>query len=252
MKFGFRSRAMVLGLPLLVLSLGCDGSSASSPPPAEMSRSQVASEGSGNPQKDNAEVVVVFNSAPKVTSMLSSSGQLNENTPVTLRAIATDPDGDTLGFAWQSSCSGTFDRADLAQVTFTANALPAETVDCVFEVAVRDARGGAAKGTLSLSTVPLRINIAPAFGMVAQSTGVAAPDEVVTFHATATDPEGQAITWTWKASAGALSDQVDDRGASSVLWKAATNTGAPCTITVTATDPEGASQSYTFKAEVAD
>jgi len=69
-------------------------------------------------------------------------------------------------------------------------------------------------------------------------------------HATATDPDGEVITWTWTASDGTLSNQVDQAGASDVDWQAPARLGETCTITATATDPEGASVSLVFTVQV--
>ena len=87
-------------------------------------------------------------------------------------------------------------------------------------------------------------------GVVYQSTNAADVTEVVLLHASATDPEGQPLTWTWKASDGAFSDQNDQAGSSEVNWTAPASPGIHCTITATATDPGGASASYAFTVQV--
>ena len=246
MTHGFVSRRFVLCNLLLVASLGCDGSGASGPT-TEMSSGQVSSD---DHNQAKATVALVFNAAPRVTSISSSVGRVDSNALIVLQAFASDSDGDTLSYVWKSSCPGSFDRIDLAQVSFTAGPLPANVEACSFEVDVNDGRGGEAKGTLSISALMPKINVAPSIGMVAQSTALANAEEVVSLHVTGSDPEGEAIVWTWKASDGTLSDQADQPGTSDVRWKAPALPGARCTITAIATDPEGGSTSYAFEVQI--
>jgi len=237
---------MVFLAPLLAPLLGCDGTTGGDSPPSESSHTQIKAI---SPNQGGVQVEVVFNSPPQVTSMTSSDGRVTSNTPITLQAVASDADGDPLNYTWTSSCPGAFDSTLGAQVTFTAGTLSAG-VTCVFEVDVSDGHGGVGKGMVSLSSVLPKINIAPAMGVVYQSSNVAAPGQVVLLYATATDPEGEAITWTWTASNGVLSNQVDQAGASDMHWQAPATQGETYTITVTATDPEAASSSFKFTVKI--
>jgi hypothetical protein len=192
---------------------------------------------------------MVINAPPQVDAMVSSTGHVASNSPVTMQVTASDPDHDPLGFAWTSTCPGTFDRTDRDQVTFVTGTL-ATDADCAFQVVVSDGRGGTGTGTLVLSAAVPVINIAPTMGIVYQSTDAADVGAVVLLHASATDPEGQPLTWTWKASDGVFSDQVDQVGSSDVGWTAPATPGVRCAITATATDPGGASASFVFQVQV--
>lgn len=246
MTHGFASRRIVLCNLLMVAPLGCDGSSASGPT-TEMSGAQVSSD---DHNQAKATVALVFNAAPRVTSISSSVGRVDSNVLIVLQAFASDSDGDILSFVWKSSCPGTFDRSDLAQVSFTAGTLPTGVEACSFEVDVSDGRGGEAKGTLSISALMPKINVAPSIGMVTQSTDLANAEEVVYFHVTGSDPEGEPIQWTWSASDGTLSDQADQVETSDVHWETPARPGVRCTITATATDPEGESTSFEFEVRI--
>ena len=196
-----------------------------------------------------AKVDVVLNAPPRVDAMMISSGRVSNGAPVTLQVAASDPDQDPLAFLWTSSCPGAFDRLDKEQVTFVFGTL-ATGMDCTFQVAVSDGHGGGTKGSLVLSSAVPAINVAPAMGVVYQTTDAADPTEVVLLHASARDPEGQTLTWTWKASDGTFADQSDQVGSSDVRWTAPSTAGVNCTIIATATDPAGASASYIFNVRV--
>jgi hypothetical protein len=242
-------RASVLSALVVATTLGCEGQ----PPPEGPTEPALnaAPLSKTGPDQGTAEVGIIVNAPPRVDAMTSSTGNVASDSPLTLQVTASDPDHDPLRFAWTSTCPGSFDRADLDQVTFITGTLATGT-DCTFQVLVSDGHGGTAQGRLVLSSAVPVINIAPAMGIVYQSTDAADAGEVVLLHASATDPEGQPLTWTWKASDGVLSDQVDQPGFSDVRWTAPAIPGVHCTITATATDAGGASASFVFKVQVQD
>ena len=240
-------RASVLSALVVATTLGCEGQ----PPPEGPTEPALnaAPLSKPGPDQGTAEVGIIVNAPPRVDGMTSSPGHVASEAPVNLQVTASDPDHDPLVFAWTSTCPGMFDRTDRAQVTFITGTL-ATGADCAFQVSLSDGHGGTATGTLVLSAAVPVINIAPTMGIVYQSTDAADVGEVVLLHASATDPEGQPLTWTWKARDGAFSDQVDQLGSSDVRWTAPATPGVHCTITATATDPGGASASWAFKVQV--
>ncbi len=239
-------RRGVLCLPFFMAAFACDGTEAT--PPTDSTHSQVLA---NTPNQGGAGVQVVANRAPQVLSMQSSQGRATPGAPVTLQVVAGDPDGDALAFVWKSSCPGDFDRTDLALVVFTAGD-PGSAISCVFDVDVSDGHGGHAQGTLVLTAVAARLNVAPQMGIAYQSTDEADPGDVVILHASATDPEGEALSWTWKAAQGAFSHQVDEAGSSDVRWTVPNAPGATDKIVAVATDPEGAQASFVFTVSVLD
>jgi hypothetical protein len=248
MRQSFAFRAIALLAPLFAATLGCEGQPSTESPPSPALSGQPLS-AANVPDKGKATVEIVVNAPPRVDAMTSSTGNVASDSPLTLQVTASDPDHDPLSFAWTSTCPGRFDRADRAEVTFITGTLAAGA-DCTFQVSLNDGHGGTATGTLVLSAALPVINVAPAMGIVYQSTDAVDVSQVVLLHASATDPEGQPLTWTWKASDGVLSDQVDQAGISDVKWTAPATPGVPCTITATATDPGGASSSWVFAVQV--
>jgi len=237
-------RASVLLAPVLAVALGCEAQPPAESPTAPAPSSAPLS-GTAVPAQGNATVVMVVNAPPQVDAMVSSTGHVASSAPVSLQVTASDPDHDPLSFSWTSTCPGTFDRTDRDQVTFITGTLAAGA-DCSFQVAVSDGRGGNAHGTLILSSAVPVIIVAPAMGIVWQSTDAAQASEVVLLHASASDPEGQPLTWTWTASDGALFEQDDQTESSDIRWTAPSRP-VHCTITATATDPGGASASWVFQ-----
>ena len=248
MPQSFARRAAALLAPLFAATLGCEGQPSTESPTSPALSGQPLS-AANVPDQGKATVEIVVNAPPRVDAMTSSTGNVASNSPLTLQVTASDPDHDPMGFAWTSTCPGTFDRADRVQVTFITGTL-ATGADCTFQVSVNDGHGGTATGRLVLSAAVPAINIAPIMGIVYQSTDAADVSQVVLLHASDTDPEGQSLTWTWKASAGAFSDQTDQAGSSDVKWTAPATPGVRCTITATATDPGGARSSWVFAVQV--
>jgi len=256
------SRAL-LGSCLLAVcaSLGCEDAPTTTtndiPVAASSDLSAVATNSAAGNAKDvpvqvgadqaqgKAQVEISFNTSPRVTAMTNSSAPLAAGSPVTLQVTACDDDGDLLGYHWTSTCPGIFDQPTLAKTVFVPGALTA-TVDCAFTVEVSDGRGGRGTGTLHLPVTKLVVEVAPTIGVVSQSTDAAGPSDVVVLYASASDPEGQNLTWTWTASDGTLSGQNDRPDGSDVRWTASATTGHSCTITATATNAQGASASYVF------
>ncbi len=196
-------------------------------------------------------VKIIINHPPQVTSMESSAGRPETGVPLTLCTTANDPDGDSLSYAWTSTCPGSFDRSDTERATFTPSLL-AGFAACSIEVDVSDGHGGVGKGILVLTTVQPTIDVAPKMGVGYQSTDKVAAGDVVALHATATDPEGETLAWKWTAKDGTFFGQIDDGQSSDVQWTAPATPGAAFEIVATASDPEGGSATIGFVVNVQD
>ena len=105
------------------------------------------------PEGGTADVTITFNHAPVVTNVLSDLGRLDMGDHAQLRAIAADPDGDSLAFAWDTKCQGSFDHPASPTTAFTLDALPTSG-SCDLVVTVSDGHGGKNHGTLTLAAAP--------------------------------------------------------------------------------------------------
>ncbi len=95
------------------------------------------------------------NSRPRVGGLIATKGGVGVRAPssgdlVEIRATSSDPDGDTLKFAWRPSAAGAaFTSVNAPSVSWT---LPAGGGKEVIYVLVADGRGGYARARADLST----------------------------------------------------------------------------------------------------
>jgi PKD repeat protein len=127
------------------------------------------------------------NQNPTVTASRTPTGNQRVGIPISFSANGTDPDGDTLTYSWSF-----FDGDTSTERNPTHTFLYAATFNVV--VTVSDGRGGTGSATLP---VTIQANRAPTI-----ATATATPTDgiaplAVQFAATATDPDGHAITYEW-------------------------------------------------------
>jgi len=155
----------------------------------------------------NGGIVFRFgNSAPApvnhspVASCSANPAQVNAESGdnVLVRADASDPDNDTLNYTWTAN-AGTVDGtgaqvrwnyAGLAPATYTVNAR------------VDDGRGGAMTCSADIRVEPRR-NRPPTMRCSARPSPVH-PGDRVHIAATANDPDGDRLTYTWHANGGQI------------------------------------------------
>ncbi|MEY3230989.1 MAG: hypothetical protein RL689_1078, partial [Planctomycetota bacterium] len=123
---------------------------------------------------------------------------VSEGDVVTLAATATDPEGQGLTYTWTqvSGPAVTLTGANTAAPSFNAPDGLANTA-IVFQCSVSDGT------STTVDTVTVTVNTdndAPAVEAGANQTVI--EGEVVTLAATATDPEGQGLTYTWTQVSG--------------------------------------------------
>ncbi|WP_249351457.1 Ig-like domain-containing protein [Corallococcus exiguus] len=172
-----------------------------------------------------AELSISFNSAPEVSSLDAAPTQLVVGQPTSVSVTASDPDGDSLSYAWSASCAGTWTDAASSTARFTPSLAPAEACNnCRLSVAVSDGRGGHNTGTVALcitSTPPVN-HLAPVILRSYRSSNTANPGDVRAYEVAASDPQGSALTFSWDASTGTLATPTGDSTHSRVTWTAPT------------------------------
>ncbi len=132
-------------------------------------------------------VTAAANQNPSVTAARTPTGNTRVGVPIAFTATGTDPDGDPLTYAWDfgdstSSTEQNPTKAFAAAATYTVR------------VTVSDGRGGT--GTTTLSVV-VQANRNPTISVATATPADGIVPLAVQFAATATDPDGHAVSYAW-------------------------------------------------------
>jgi len=146
------------------------------------------------------------NNPPTVNTPTANPTTLNYQQSTTLAVTASDADGDPLTYAWTQTAPasplGTFSSTTVAGPTWTA---PRVATNTAFQlrVTVSDGRGGSNSGTASV-TVNAFVNSQPTLtsGPSASATTVN-EQEAITLSVSASDADGDPLTYAWAQTAPA-------------------------------------------------
>jgi hypothetical protein len=164
------------------------------------------------------------NQPPVISSLTASAGRLIPAQNCEVKCVASDPDGDKLNYTW--SASGEI-FGEGATISWTAPAAPSEYT---ISVKVTDGRGGEATAEL---TIGVAVNHSPVIDSLTAERQKVKKAMTSTIECTASDPDGDKLSYTWSTSGGSISGE-----GSAVSW-VAPNTFGTYTITVTVTDGRG-------------
>src|SRR5439155_973070 len=180
----------------------------------------------------SVKVTRQHNTAPQITAgPAASPDSITDIQTSTLSVTATDAEGDPLTYGWTPS-GGSITGAG-ASVTFTPPAVLSTTTFTI-ALTVDDAHGGTATGNTSVKVT--RHNTEPQF----TSGPAASPDSITdmqtsTLSVTATDPEGDALTYSWTPSGGTITGS----GASVTFTPPRVPTVTTFTFSIAVTDGHG-------------
>ena len=181
----------------------------------------------------STSLVFELNRAPTIVNTSLAPLPLVVGQPVNLSVTATDAGGDSLSFAWTSTCTGSFDNPTLATSVFTLTSFP-ENPYCMFTVVVRNQHGGHA-----MTTIAGMADHLPAIGNTTLSPEEFAVGQPVALATTVTDPDGDAVTFAWSSSCQGSFDNANLRTPTFTL-SIAPSVGH-CSFQVTANDARGGS-----------
>lgn len=176
---------------------------------------------------DSENLAISINHAPTV-SLSASATSVNTGTTVSFTTTASDPDGDTLSYGWTVNgvaTSVTSSTAELATDSYTT------TTTVVIGVTVSDGYGGTDSDSLSIT---ITANQAPTVSLSVNDSSLYS-DQNGTFTASASDPDGDTLTYTWYVDGVQQSNTT-----ASVSWYWLNTAYLSPTIKVRVTDPDGA------------
>lgn len=136
--------------------------------------------GGAGGQTGSADVQVTLNTWPLVSSVTGTPTPLAPGQPVNLGVAASDYDGDTLSYAWVSTCAGVFSPSVAVQSPVFTLDVASTATSCAFTVTVDDGRGGHTTGALTIhagaSVVPTinMVKVSPTQGLVTSEEGASA------------------------------------------------------------------------------
>jgi hypothetical protein len=136
-----------------------------------------------------------FNNAPEIASLTPSATTVGHGSSCTITCTASDPDGDTLIYTW-SATAGAISGTG-STITWTA---PATEGTYTITATVSDNKGSTASDSCDIQVV----NTPPVIASLTPGAIELVPGESCTVTCTASDPDGDALTYDWTASAGTI------------------------------------------------
>ena len=243
------------GTPSVTLT-GADTASASFTAPTQLTQDTTltftltVTDARGATGTDTVTVTVTANDAPVADA--GTPQTVVEGAAVTLTGTGTDPEGESLSYAWSQTGgtpSVTLTGADTASASFTAPTQLTENAVLTFTLTVTDARGATGTDTVTV-TVTAGANDAPVADAGAPQTVV--EGAAVTLTGTGADPEGESLTYAWSQTGGTPSVTLTGADTASASFTAPTQLTEDTTLTftLTVTDARGATGTDTVTVTV--
>lgn len=164
----------------------------------------VVSDGNLSSAEDEVSVTINTNLAPTADAGadVTVNGYDNGDTVTLDGSASSDPDGDTLTYAWSVvSGSATINDPTLAQPTLTYTGSNSDNVDEQVTVALV-VNDGAVDSPADEKVITFQDNRAPTANAGANITGINSGELVTLNGSASSDPDGDALTYTWQQVSG--------------------------------------------------
>jgi hypothetical protein len=186
------------------------------------------------------------NEAPLLDSLTASSTSVSVGGSLSLVASARDPNpGDTLSYNW-SATAGSFSPAAAASTTWTP---PASTGIQTLTLTVTDSRGLSSSLTLIVNVLPaggqghaqlsISFNTPPRVGALTATASQLAVGQATSVSASATDLDGDSLSYAWSASCEGSWSNASSRSAQFTPSELPADSCNNCDLTVSVSDGRG-------------
>ena len=209
---------------VIILCGACGSGAAPTPAPQTPSPTPAPAKPSGN-------------QLPVISSLTASQTQVYPAGTVEIRCTASDADGDTISYEW-SATGGSFSGTGPVVSWVAAEQHGTYKIT----VTVKDNKGGMVQAVITLDVVR---NRDPVISSLVADPVTVLPQDKSTITCIASDPDGDALTYNWKASSGSITGVGD-----TVTWIAPDSEGT-FSVTVTLNDGEGGQNSSDVSITVA-
>ena len=197
-----------------------------------------SSSGSGTP-------VAPPNNPPTVSATATTPTIVYGRGTVELDGTASDPDSDTLTYAWTSSGGGSFDDSTALDTTWTAPEKAHAPQDIALTLTATDDGSGHLTDTAEV-TVTVLENQRPTASASPENSTVDG-GETVALDGTASDPDTATLTYVWTSSGGG---SFADDSALDTTWTAPPKTNEAQDIDLTLTVADDGHEERAAKATV--
>ncbi|MDC0711778.1 kelch repeat-containing protein [Stigmatella sp. ncwal1] len=186
------------------------------------------------------------NEAPVIDALVASSTSVLTGAAISLTATVHDPNpGDSLSLAWTAS-GGSFSEPSAASTSWTA---PSSTGVQTLTLTVTDSQGAAVSVSLSVNVVSgastgnaaltISFNLWPTVSKVSASLNLLDAGQSTSVSATASDADGDALSYQWTSSCPGTWANASSSAASFVPSSIPADACNNCQLTVTIQDGRG-------------